>query len=210
MNGAVINVLLIERQQIAREGIEALIAKSDRFTIAASTADPGEGFELFKELRPDVVVLGLRFVDSCSIDALPAYFEIQPRARVVILADNAGDGEIAKALKLGALAFVSKDESGDELFAAVEAAANGKKYLPKEIASVLAENYGADELTPAETNVLRSIVGGMSNKEIAFALDISENTVKSHIQNIFSKIGVSDRTSAATAAIKRGLVRVDI
>ncbi|HMU33289.1 MAG TPA: response regulator transcription factor [Pyrinomonadaceae bacterium] len=205
-----INVLLIERQQLVRQGIEAAASKGGKFHIAASTGDPMEGFELFGQLRPDVVILGLRFVDSCSIDALPAYFEIQPRAKVVILADNAGDGEIAKALKLGAIAFVTKDDGTDELLAAIEAASQGKKYLPKEIAKILAENFGADELTPAETNVLQSIVGGMSNKEIAFALDVSENTVKSHIQNIFSKIGVSDRTSAATAAIKRGLVRVDL
>ena len=205
-----INVLIIERQQLVRQGIEAAVSNGGKFHIAASTGDPMEGFELFKRIRPDVIVLGLRFVDSCSIDALPAYFEIEPRAKVVILADNAGDGEIAKALKLGALAFVSKEGTTHDLLAAAEAAANGKKYVPKDIAEVLTAHYGEDSLTPAETNVLRSIVGGMSNKEIAFALDVSENTVKSHIQNIFSKIGVSDRTSAATAAIKRGLVRVDI
>lgn len=204
------NVLIIERQELVRQGIEAALAGNDRITLAASTADPKTGFELFKQLRPDVVILGLRFVDFCSIDALPAYFEIAPQAKIVILADNAGDGEIAKALKLGALAFVSKENSTQDLLAAVEAAADGKKYVPKDIADVLTAHYGEDELTPAETNVLQSIVGGMSNKEIAFALDVSENTVKSHIQSIFSKIGVSDRTSAATAAIKRGLVRVDL
>ncbi len=204
------NVLIIERQELVRQGIEAALAGNDRITLAASTADPKTGFELFKQLRPDVVILGLRFVDFCSIDALPTYFEIAPQAKIVILADNAGDGEIAKALKLGALAFVSKENSTQDLLAAVEAAADGKKYVPKDIADVLTAHYGEDELTPAETNVLQSIVGGMSNKEIAFALDVSENTVKSHIQSIFSKIGVSDRTSAATAAIKRGLVRVDL
>jgi len=206
----VANVLIIERQELVRQGIEAALAGNDRITLAASTADPKTGFELFKQLRPDVVILGLRFVDFCSIDALPTYFEIAPQAKIVILADNAGDGEIAKALKLGALAFVSKENSTQDLLAAVEAAADGKKYVPKDIADVLTAHYGEDELTPAETNVLQSIVGGMSNKEIAFALDVSENTVKSHIQSIFSKIGVSDRTSAATAAIKRGLVRVDL
>jgi len=206
----VTKILLIERQPIVRLGIAAAVSRRADLELIAAVSDPQEGFRLFKSLRPDVVLLGLRFVDSCSIDALPAYFEIEPMAKVVILADNAGDGEIAKALKLGALAFVTKEESEDELLAAIDAAAKGKKYLPTEIAAVLAENYGADALTPAETKVLQAIVGGMSNKEIAFALDISENTVKSHIQNIFSKIGVSDRTSAATAAIKRGLVRADL
>jgi len=187
-----------------------MLADTERYTILASTADAKEGLELFQRSRPDVVILGLRFVDSCSIDALPAYFEIEPTAKVVILADNAGDGEIAKALKLGALAFVSKDGTTQDLLAAVEAAALGKKYVPNDIAEVLTAHFGEDELTPAETNVLQSIVSGMSNKEIAFALDVTENAVKSHIQNIFSKIGVSDRTSAATAAIRRGLVRVDL
>ncbi|HQZ81709.1 MAG TPA: response regulator transcription factor [Pyrinomonadaceae bacterium] len=205
-----INVLLIERQEIVRKGIAAMLADTERYTILASTADAKEGLELFQRSRPDVVILGLRFVDSCSIDALPAYFEIEPTAKVVILADNAGDGEIAKALKLGALAFVSKDGTTQDLLAAVEAAALGKKYVPNDIAEVLTAHFGEDELTPAETNVLQSIVSGMSNKEIAFALDVTENAVKSHIQNIFSKIGVSDRTSAATAAIRRGLVRVDL
>lgn len=205
-----INVLLIERQEIVRKGIAAMLADTERYTILASTADAKEGLELFQRSRPNVVILGLRFVDSCSIDALPAYFEIEPTAKVVILADNAGDGEIAKALKLGALAFVSKDGTTQDLLAAVEAAALGKKYVPNDIAEVLTAHFGEDELTPAETNVLQSIVSGMSNKEIAFALDVTENAVKSHIQNIFSKIGVSDRTSAATAAIRRGLVRVDL
>ena len=82
--------------------------------------------------------------------------------------------------------------------------------IPDEIAQILSEHLGQEDLTPTEANVLRMIVGGMSNKEIGFALDISENTVKTHVQNIFGKIGVSDRTSAATTAIKRGLVRVDL
>lgn len=86
----------------------------------------------------------------------------------------------------------------------------GRKYIPSEIAEILSEHTGQEELTPTEANVLRMIVGGMSNREIAFAMDNSENTIKTHIHNIFGKIGVSDRTSAATLAIKRGLVRIDI
>ncbi|HMJ08521.1 MAG TPA: response regulator transcription factor, partial [Pyrinomonadaceae bacterium] len=86
----------------------------------------------------------------------------------------------------------------------------GRKFVPAKIAAILSENIGQETLTPAEANVLRMIVGGMSNKEIAYALDVSENTTKTHVRNIFDKIGVSDRTSAATTAIKRGLVRMDI
>ena len=98
----------------------------------------------------------------------------------------------------------------EDLVKAIRTVAAGRKFIPNDIAQILSENLGKEELTPSESTVLRMIVGGMSNKEIAFALDVSENTVKTHIQNIFGKIGVSDRTSAATTAIKRGLVRVDL
>src|SRR5207342_1207012 len=105
---------------------------------------------------------------------------------------------------------ICKDVEPDELIKAIRTVNEGRKYIPADIAEILSEHVGQEELTPTEANVLRMIVGGMSNKEIGFALDISENTVKTHVQNIFGKIGVSDRTSAATLAIKRGLVRVDI
>ena len=174
---------------------------------AASAAD---GFSKFLELRPDVTILGLRFPDSCSIDDLDKYFAENQHSKIIVLAEHAGDAEISKALKKGAAGYICKDITPEELAKAIRTVAAGRKYIPDDIAQILSENYGKEELTPTESTVLRMIVGGMSNKEIAFALDVSENTVKSHVQNIFGKIGVSDRTSAATTAIKRGLVRVDL
>jgi DNA-binding NarL/FixJ family response regulator len=152
----------------------------------------------------------LRFPDSCTIDDLEKYFLERPKARIIMLADHAGDSEITRALKKGASGYVIKDVAPHELVDAIRTVAVGRKYIPSELAQLLSENLGQEDLTPTESNILRMIVGGMSNKEIAFALDISENTVKTHNQNIFGKIGVSDRTSAATTAIKRGLVRVDL
>ena len=169
-----------------------------------------DGFARFIDLKPDITILGLRFPDSCTIDDLDNYFIEDPKARIIVLAEHAGDAEIARALKKGVAGYICKDISPDELVTAIRTVANGRKYIPDDIARILSENFGREQLTPAESNVLRMIVGGMSNKEIAFALDVSENTIKSHIQNIFGKIGVSDRTSAATTAIKRGLVRVDL
>ena len=131
-------------------------------------------------------------------------------ARIIVLAEHAGDAEIAKALKKGAAGYICKDISPDNLVDAIRTGAAGRKYIPDDIARILSEHVGKEELTPAESNVLRMVVGGMSNKEIAFALDVSENTVKTHVQNIFAKIGVSDRTSATMTAIKRGLVRIDL
>jgi len=206
----VIKVLLIESHPLTRLGVRAVLDDETDIRLIGEADNAQDGFRLFRELGPDVTILGLRFPDSCSIDDLDDYFSDRPKARIIVLADHAGDAEISKALTKGAVGYICKDITPEELVKAIRAVAAGRKYIPSEIAQVLSEHIGQEDLTPSEANVLGMIVGGMSNKEIGFALDISENTVKTHVQNIFSKIGVSDRTSAATTAIKRGLVRVDL
>ena len=205
-----IRLLLIESQPLTRIGIRAVVDGEPDIDLLAEADNAAEGFELFTELKPDVTILGLRFPDSCSIDDLDNYFIENKNAKVIVLAEHAGDAEITKALRKGAAGYICKDVSPAALIDAIRSVMSGRKYIPDDIARVLNENLGQEDLTPAESNVLRMIVGGMSNKEIAFALDVSENTVKTHVKNIFDKIGVSDRTSAATMAIKRGLVRVDL
>lgn len=205
-----IKVLVIEDHPLSRLAVSTVIGGEVELEIAGEAGTSADGLLKFRDLKPDVTVLGLRFRDSCSIDDLDKYFAVDPKARIIMFAEHAGDAEISKALKKGASGYICKDIEPEELVKAIRTVAAGRKYIPDEIAQILTANLGQEELTPAESNVLRMIVGGMSNKEIAFALDVSENTVKSHIQNIFGKIGVSDRTSAATTAIKRGLVRVDL
>ena len=205
-----IKVLLIENHALVRLGIRAALAETADVELIGEAETSDKGFTLFREIDPDVTILGLRFPDSCTIDDLDNYFVTTPNAKIIVLADHAGDGEIKRALKKGAAGYVCKDIAPDELITAIRTVAVGKKYIPADIAGILSEHIGQEELTDAEATVLRMIVGGMSNKEIAFALDNSENTIKTHVQNIFGKIGVSDRTSAATTAIKRGLVRVDL
>ena len=204
------SVLLVENQALIRIGIRSVIADEPDIKFSGESDNASEGFSRFLELRPDVTILGLRFPKSCSIDDLENYFKADPKAKIIVLAEHAGDAEISRALKKGAAGYICKDVSPEELVKAIRTVAAGKKYIPADIAQILSENIGKEELTPSEETILRMIVGGMSNKEIAFALDVSENTVKTHNQNIFGKIGVSDRTSAATTAIRRGLVRVDL
>jgi DNA-binding NarL/FixJ family response regulator len=205
-----IRLLLIENQTLVRIGIRTILNAKDDFEIVGEADSGAEGFELFRQLKPDVTVLSLRLPDSCAIDTLDDYFAAEKRARILVLADTAGDAEISKALKKGALGYICKDISPDELTKAIRVVASGKKYIPSDIAEILSEHFGSEELTKTESRILQMLVGGMSNKEIAFALDISENTVKTHVKNIFEKLGVSDRTSAATLAIKRGLVRIHL
>jgi len=203
-------VLLIENQPLTRLGVRAVVDSQADIELVGESDNAPDGFTMFRDVNPDVTILGLRFPDSCSIDDLDKYFAERPKAKIIVLAEHAGDAEISKALKKGAAGYVCKDVSPKDLVDAIRTVAAGRKYIPDDIARILSENLGQEELTPAESNVLRMIVGGMSNKEIAFALDVTENTVKTHVSNIFGKIGVSDRTSAAGVAIKRGLVRVDL
>ena len=205
-----ITTLLIESQTLTRLGIKTVLAATDDVVLIGEADNAADGLKSFSELKPDVAIVGLRFPDSCTIDDLDNYFVATPSAKIIVLAEHAGDAEITRALKKGALGYICKDVEPDELLKAIRTVNAGRKYIPAEIAEILSEHVGSEELTATESNVLRMIVGGMSNKEIAFALDISENTVKTHVQNIFGKIGVSDRTSATTTAIKRGLVRIDL
>jgi DNA-binding NarL/FixJ family response regulator len=205
-----IRILVIDPQELVRAGIRAIAGTTDDIKVAAEASDVGIGLEEFRKSKPEVVLLALRFPDSCAIDVLPAFFAADPAARIIVIADHAGDAEIANTLKIGAKGYLSKDTSSSQLLTAIRAVAAGRRFIPENVAEKLGEHVGSEELTQAELNILRMLVGGMSNKEIAFALDVSENTVKSHLRNIFGKLAVSDRVTAVTTAIRRGLVRVDL
>lgn len=205
-----IKILIIENETLIRVGIRTVLLSEPDFEIIGEAETSDEGFKVFQTRQPDVTLMSLRLKESCAIDDVKTFRNVNPKAKIIILAPRAGDGEITKALKQGALGYVLKDISPAELIKAIRVVSNGKKYIPTEVAEVLTEHLGMEELTPTELIVLRMIVGAMTNKEIAFSLDVSENTIKTHIKNIFDKLGVSDRTAATTTAIRRGLVRMDV
>jgi len=205
-----IRLLLVENQTLVSIGIKTILSGQSDLKIIGEAANGAEAIKLFRELKPDVTIMSLRLPDSCAIDVLDDYFDENSRARILILAEHAGDAEISRSLKKGAAGYICKDISESELIKAIRTVSAGRKYIPAEIAEILSENFGREELTTAERKILQMLVGGNSNKEIAFGLSVSENTVKTHVKNVFEKLGVSDRTSAATLAIKRGLVRIDI
>jgi DNA-binding NarL/FixJ family response regulator len=204
-----IRILIVENQILTRVGVKTILENQNDFEIVGEAVSGAEGLNLFRQTKPDVTILSLRLPDSCAIDVLSDYFADDEKAKIIVLAEHAGDAEISKSLKKGALGYVCKDVSENELIKAIRAVAAGKKYIPADIAEILSENFGREELTPAEQKILQAITSGKSNKEISFDSNISENTVKTHVKNIFDKLGVSDRTSAATLAIRRGLVRMD-
>lgn len=205
-----IRILLVENETLVRIGIKTILSTQEDFLVVGETASSAEGLELFQRMMPHVTFLSLRFPDTCAVNEIEKFLAISPNARVIVVASHAGDAEISRSLQQGAKGYICNDVSEKELIESVRTVARGGKYIPQGIAAILSENIGQEELTPAEKRILEMIVGGKSNKEIAYNLDVSENTVKTHVKNIFDKINVSDRTSAATTAIKRGLVRVDL
>lgn len=146
-----IKVLLIENQPLTRIGINVVLAATDDITLAGETDNAKDGFRLFAELSPDVTILGLHFPDSCSIDDLDNYFIERPRAKIIVLAEHAGDSEISRALKKGALGYICKDVEPDDLLKAIHVVNAGKKYIPVEIAEILSEHVGHEELTATES-----------------------------------------------------------
>ncbi|HEX8250922.1 MAG TPA: response regulator transcription factor [Pyrinomonadaceae bacterium] len=202
-------ILIIENETLVRVGICTILEREKDFEIVGDARTSAEGFRLFQEKLPDVTLMSLRLPESCAVDEIGNFLEYAPKAKIIILASHAGDAEINRALMGGAYGYILRNISESELIKAIRTVAAGKKYIPGEIASILSENLGQETLTPSEQRILEMIVAGQSNKEIAFELSVSENTVKTHIKNIFEKLAVSDRTSAATSAIKRGLVRFE-
>src|SRR5687767_3104827 len=155
-----IRILLVENQTLVRIGIETILEAAGDIEIAAEAETGAEGLRKFRELKPDVTILSLRMPDSCAIDTLEDYFAAGERAKIIVLADHAGDAEISKALKKGALGYICKDVSPDELIKAVRVVGAGRKYIPSDIAAVLSENIGQEELTNSEQKILQMIVGG--------------------------------------------------
>jgi DNA-binding NarL/FixJ family response regulator len=203
-------ILIIENETLVRAGIRSILAAEAGVEIIGEAETSEQGLELFKASRPDVTLMSLRLRETCAIDDVKVFLAYAPQAKIIIIASRAGDGEIVSALEEGALGFILRDTSAEELIKAVQVTGAGKRYIPDDVARVLGENLGREKLTQSEKRVLGMLVGGMSNKEIAYGLQVSENTVKTHVKNLFEKLGVSDRTSATLTAIRRGLVRVDL
>lgn len=201
-------ILVVEDHNIVRQGLIALMRTVADFEVVAETDNGEKAIELFREQRPDVTLMDLRLKTGSGVAAIAGIRKIAPEARIIVLTTYDGDEDIYKALQAGAQGYVLKGASSEELIHAVRAVQSGERYIPPMIAERLAERVGAEQLTERELEVLQNIVRGMSNKEIAQTMHISEATVKTHINNLLSKLAVSDRTQAAITALQRGIVHL--
>lgn len=203
-----IRILVADDHNVVRQGLVALIKTVSDMTVVAEAADGQQAVELFRKHRPDVTIMDLRLPVMSGVDAITHIRRDFPSARILVLTTFDGDENIFRALQAGAKGYLLKDMFGDELMEAIRGVHAGKTRIPAPIAQRLAERMGGPSLTNRELEVLKLIVAGKSNKDIGNELSISEATVKTHINNLLSKLGVSDRTQAATTALQRGIVEL--
>jgi two-component system NarL family response regulator len=201
--------MVIEDHHVVRQGLVALLNTVPDMSVVAEGADGKQAIDLFRQHEPDVTLMDLRMPNMSGVDAVVQIRQDYPAARIIVLTTFDGDEDIYRALQAGARAYLLKGMFGDELMDAIRAVHAGKSRIPAAVAERLANRMGGPGLTPRELDVLRLIVSGNSNKEIGEQLRISEATVKTHINNILSKLGVTDRTQATTTALQRGIVHLD-
>ena len=206
MTKEAIRVLVVEDHNVVRQGLVALLNLVEGIQVVGEAADGEEAVTQFRSQRPDVTLIDLRLPKLSGVEVIQQVRAESPQARFVVLTTYDGDEDIYRALKSGAKAYLLKGMSTEELITTIREVHAGRSHIPAAIAERLAERMGTEDLTPREAEVLEQIVSGKSNKEIASELAITEATVKTHINTLLSKLGVADRTQAATAAIRRGIV----
>jgi two-component system NarL family response regulator len=203
-----IRVLVVDDHHVVRQGIVALINSAEDMTVIAEAANGQQAVELFEKHQPDITIMDLRLPVLSGVEAITAIRKQTAGARVIVLTTFDGDEDIYRALQAGARGYLLKDMFGDDLMEAIRAVHAGRSRIPPAVAQRLADRMGGPELTPRELEVLKLIVAGNSNKEIANRLFISEATVKTHINSLLGKLQVTDRTQAATTALQRGIVHL--
>ncbi len=203
-----IRILSVDDHPLLREGVAALVASQSDMKLVAEASTGREALEQFRKHRPDLTLMDLEMPDMNGIEAMIAICAEFPEARIIVLTTYKGDVQVLRALKAGARAYLLKGLLRKELLETIRAVHAGKKRISPEVAAQLADHVADDTLTAREIEVLRLIAAGDANKLIANQLSITEETVKSHVGNILSKLGANDRTHAVTIGLKRGIIEL--
>ena len=203
-----IRILCVEDHPVFREGLSVIIGSQQDLRLVAYAGNAVEAVTEFRRHLPDITLMDLRLPGSNGTDVLIAIRGEFPHARIIMLTSSDGDGEIQRAMRAGASAYLLKSMPKDDLLAVIRSVHTGKRRVPPDVAARLAEHLGDDDLTARELEVLRLIRDGYRNKQIADQLTIAETTVNFHIKNLVDKLGANDRTHAVTIALRRGLLQI--
>lgn len=211
-----IRVLIADDHPVVRQGLHTFLDLQEDLEVVGEARDGQEAVDIVRRLQPDIVLMDLVMPQLSGIDAIPQVREVSPSTKVIVLTSFADDEKVFPAVKAGAAGYLLKDAQPQELAQAIRTVHRGEALLHPSIAAKLMREYAGGEsrakgdlLTDRELEVLRHLARGMSNKEIAKSLVLSEKTVKTHVSNILRKLDLADRTQAALYAVKQGLADLE-
>lgn len=204
-----IRVLCVDDHALFREGLAFIINAQPDMTVVAAVGTAEDALTLYRKLRPDVTVMDLRLPRMSGLEALAALRAYDATAKVVMLTASHGDEDIHAALRAGAASYVLKEAVSSELIQVLRDVHAGERPLSGMVAATVATHGSRPLLSPREQEILRLLAQGLRNKEIAKLLGISDMTAQAHLKRIFAKLGVSDRTAAVTAGLRRGIIHLN-
>ena len=204
-----IQVLIVDDHPVVRAGLASMLATQAELELIGSASSGEDALRFLEQNRPDVLLLDLRMPGLSGVETLQALKAASRSVRVIILTNYETDEDIYRAVQAGAQGYLLKNTSLREMIEAIRAVHSGKRYIPRHIASRLAERMVRTDLTARELEILKLLSKGPTNKQIGQVLGISDNTVRNHVLKIIEKLEVSDRTEAATVAIRRGLITME-
>ena len=203
-----IRIVVVDDHFIVREGLRSLIERQPDFIFAGQAANGAEAIQVHEELKPDIMIIDLGLPVLSGVEAIRAIRDATPDARILVLSNFEGDEDIHASFEAGASGYILKHRSGEQIVPAIRALMEGKQWIPEEIARQLKARKFVETLTLREREIVLCIAKGEANKQISTSLGITEETVKSHVKNILSKLQAKDRTEAVTLALKRGIVHL--
>lgn len=203
-----ITILIVDDHSVVRAGIRALLNTEPGFKVVGEAENGAKAVEIYGKLQPQLVLMDLRMPILDGVKATRSIRQLDPQALVVILTTHQGDDEVRAAFDAGAMGYLLKNSLGDDLPTALRAVVDGERWVPVEIAKKLSDHATKDKLTERELDVLRRLIGGDSNKELAEKIGVTEHTVKAHLKSIIAKLRVRDRTEAVTVGLRRGMIHL--
>lgn len=211
-----IKILIADDHPVVREGLIAMLSREVDFDVVGEAKDGVEAVNKTKELSPDVVLIDLRMPEMDGVEAMRQIKSMMPDVKFIILTTYSDDEYIFSGIEAGARAYLLKDAPREDLFKAIRAVYRGESLIQPVVASKLLDRFSelsrrtpsGEELSGRELEILGLMAKGAANKEISAQLNIAQSTVKTHITNIFQKLGVNDRTEAVTQALKKGIIRL--